>query len=183
MGDPSTPNLNFYYLEHCFENTFLSSMLKKIDWHPLKPVPTHYQQGKAIFRILVIFAHLCKAMGDPSTPYLKFYGLEYSSGDSFLSSNLKKSDWYPLKPLPTHHQQGDAIFRILVILAHLCTAMGPWSGQSRSYPNNFSFWLWYFMYERNNLLTASTNRRICSSSIRPIDQHKKIWCLSKIKNK
>ena len=141
MGDPSTPNLNFYYLEHCFGNTFLSSMLKKIDWHPLKPIPTHYQQGKAIFRILVIFAHLCKAMGDPSTLYLKFYGLEYSSGDSFLSSNLKKSDWYPLKPLPTHHQQGDAIFRILVILAHLCTAMGPWSGQSRSYPNNFSFWL------------------------------------------
>ena len=94
--------------------------------------PTHlptikgecHKQGNAIFRILVIFAHLCTSMGDPSTPYLNFYGLEHCSGDNFLRSMLKKNDWYPLKPLSTHHQQGNAIFRIVVGFAHLCTAKG-----------------------------------------------------------
>ena len=81
----------------------------------MKPVPTHHQQGNAIFRILVIFAHLCTPMGDPSTPYLNFYGLKHCSRDSFLSSMLKKSDWHPLKPFSTNHQQGIANFRILII--------------------------------------------------------------------
>ena len=124
MGDPSTPYLNFYGLKHCSRDSFLSSMLKKRDWHPLKPFFTNHQQGIANFRILVIFAHLSIPMGDPSTPNLNFYGLEHCSRDTFLSFMLKKSDLHPLKPLSTNNQQGIANFRILVIFAHLCTAMG-----------------------------------------------------------
>ena len=123
MGDPSTPYLNFSGLEDCSGDNFLSFNLKKSDWYPLKPLPTNHKQGNAIFRISVIFAHLCTAMGDPSTPYLNFYDLKHCSGDS-LRSMLKKSDWHPMKPLSTHHQQGNAIFRVLVVFAHLCTAMG-----------------------------------------------------------
>ena len=42
-----------------------------------------------------------------------------------------------------------------------------WSGQPRSYANNFSFWMWYFIYERNNLWNAATNGKFGSSSMRP----------------
>ena len=92
MGDPWAQYLTFYGLENCSKDSFLSSMLKKSDWHPLKPLSTNNQQGVANFRIFVIFAHLCIAMGDPSTPYFNFYGLKHCFGASFLRFMLEKSD-------------------------------------------------------------------------------------------
>ena len=124
LGNPLTPYLNFYGREHCSRDSFLNSMLKKSDWHPFKPLSTNHQQGIANFRILVVFAHLWTPIGDPSTPYLNIYGLKHCSKDSFLSSMLKKSDKYPLKPLSTHHQQGIANFRILDIFCPFVHSRG-----------------------------------------------------------
>ena len=68
---PMTSGVKWF--THCSRDTFLSSMLKKSDWHPLKPLSTNNQQGIANCRILVIFAHLCIAMEDPSTPHYDYY--------------------------------------------------------------------------------------------------------------
>ena len=121
LWNPFLPTKN--RANHCSQDSFLRSILRKSYWHPLKPLSTQHQQCKAIFRILVIFAHLYIAMGDPSTPNLNFYYLEHCFGNTFLSSMLKKIDWHPLKPVPTHYQQGKAIFGFWSFL-HICAK--PW---------------------------------------------------------